>query len=123
MKMKKQVMLTVVVAFQLTGAYAADIEAGKVVFKRCASCHAVGPSARGTFGPQLNGIFGRPAGSTTDFKYSAAMKNSRIVWSEKTLAAFLEGPSDVVPGTTMRFWGISDQKKIADLLAYLRTFK
>jgi cytochrome c len=121
--MKKQVVLTVVVAFQLTGAYAADIEAGKVAFKRCASCHAVGPSARGNFGPQLNGIFGRPAGSTTDFKYSAAMKNSRIVWSEKTLAAFLEGPSDVVPGTTMRFWGISDPKKIADLLAYLRTFK
>lgn len=75
------------------------------------------------FGPQLNGIVGRRAASTTDFKYSAAMKNSGIVWSEKSLTAFLHGPGDVVPGTSMRFWGIGDEQKIANLLAYLRTFK
>jgi cytochrome c len=51
------------------------------------------------------------------------MKNSGIVWTEKNLTAFLKGPSDVVPGTKMRFWGISDEKQIANLLAYLRTFQ
>ena len=56
-----------------------------------------------------------------DYKYSAAMKNLGIVWSEKTLTAFIKSPSDVVPGTKMRFYGISDEKKIANLLAYLRT--
>jgi cytochrome c len=83
----------------------------------------VGPSAHGGFGPQLNGVIGRPAASTRDFKYSTAMAKSRIVWTEKNLAAFLRSPSDVVPGTKMRFWGISDEQQIADLLAYLRTFK
>jgi cytochrome c len=122
--MKKQVLMTAVLAFQLTGAYAADIEAGKSTFAHmCASCHAVGPSARGYFAPQLNGIVGRRAASTKDFKYSAAMKKSGIVWSEKNLATFLNGPSELVPGTSMRFWGTGDEKKIANLLAYLRTFK
>jgi cytochrome c len=122
--MKKQVLLIAVLAFQLTAACAADIDAGRSTFEhRCASCHAVGPSARGGFAPQLNGIVGRRAASTGDFKYSAAMKNSGIVWSEKNLAAFVNGPGDVVPGTSMRFWGISDEKQVANLVAYLRTFK
>jgi cytochrome c len=102
---------------------AADLAAGKAAFAKCASCHEVGPSARGGFGPQLNGVVGRPAAATRDFKYSTAMAQSRIVWTEKNLAAFLRSPGDVVPGTKMRFWGISDEQQIADLLAYLRTFK
>lgn len=122
--MKKQCILSAVLALQLHGSYAADIQAGKETFSsKCASCHAVGPSARGYFAPQLNGIVGRRAGSTNDFKYSAAMKKSGIVWSEKNLVAFLDDPGEVVPGTSMRFWGISDEKQIADLLAYLRTLR
>ena len=122
--MKTRYLLTALLGFQLTGAYAADMDAGRATFAaRCASCHAVGPSARGAFAPQLNGIVGRRAASTTDFKYSAAMKKSGIVWSEKNLAAFMRGPSDVVPGTSMRFWGISNEQQIANLLAHLRTLK
>ena len=102
---------------------AGDVEAGKAAFAKCASCHSVGPSARGGFGPQLNAIFGRRAAATADYTYSAAMKNSGIVWSDKTLAAFLAAPSDVVPGTKMRFWGIGNDRQIANLLAYLRTFQ
>ncbi|MBA5607244.1 cytochrome c family protein [Duganella sp. FT3S] len=100
---------------------AGDAAAGKAAFRKCASCHQLGPSARGGFGPQLNGVIGRRAASTTDYQYSDAMRRSGIVWNEQTLAAFLRGPSDVVPGTRMRFWGISDAQQIADLLAYLRT--
>lgn len=116
--------MTAVLALELSSTYAADIQAGQATFTaKCASCHAVGPSARGYFAPHLNGIVGRPAASTRDFKYSAAMKKSGIVWTEKNLIAFLDDPSDVVPGTSMRFWGISDQKQVANLLAYLRTFR
>ncbi|AIY40538.1 Cytochrome c2 [Collimonas arenae] len=71
----------------------------------------------------MNGIFGRPAAATKDYNYSTAMKNSGIVWSDKNLAAFIRSPNDVVPGTKMRFWGIGDEKQIADLLAYLHTFQ
>ena len=100
-----------------------DAAAGKRAFMRCASCHQVGPSARGAFGPQLNGIVGRKAGSTTDFSYSPAMKQSGIVWTEQKLAAFLKSPKQVVPDNQMRFWGIGDEQQIANLLAYLRTVR
>ncbi|MGK5035559.1 c-type cytochrome [Janthinobacterium sp. LB3P118] len=98
-----------------------NAEAGKVAFRKCASCHQVGPSARGGFGPRLTGVIGRKAGSTADYKYSAAMKNANIVWTEQNLAGFLKAPSDFIPGNNMRFWGIGNAQQVADLLAYLRT--
>lgn len=98
-----------------------NAEAGMAAFRKCASCHQVGPSARGGFGPKLSGIIGRKAGSTTDYRYSAAMKNANIVWTEQNLASFLKAPSDFIPGNNMRFWGIGNAQQVADLLAYLRT--
>ena len=101
---------------------AADLANGQRLFaSRCASCHAVGPSARASFGPHLNAVFGRRAGSTADFHYSGAMAKSNIVWNDRTLTAFLDSPDDVVPGTKMRFWGMSNRKQVGDLLAYLRS--
>ena len=107
-------------------AAAGDPAAGKALFNSlgCASCHAIGPGARAGFGPQLNGVIGRVAGSTVDYqsRYSAAMKKSGIVWSEQTLTKFINSPNDLVPGTNMRFWGLSNETKLANLLAYLKTF-
>lgn len=117
-------LLLVPLAFAQAAAPAAlkgDAEAGKAAFRKCASCHQVGPSARGGFGPKLTGVIGRKAGSTTDYKYSAAMKNANIVWTEQNLASFLQAPSDFIPGNNMRFWGIGNAQQVADLLAYLRT--
>lgn len=51
------------------------------------------------------------------------MKTSAVVWDEASLRAFVQSPAKVVPGTKMRFWGISNTKQIDDLLAYLRTFQ
>ena len=98
-----------------------NVAAGKAAFYKCASCHQVGPSARGGFGPKLTGVIGRKAGTTTDYRYSPAMKNANIVWTEQNLAAFLKAPSDFIPGNNMRFWGIGNAQQVADLLAYLRT--
>lgn len=100
-----------------------DAATGERVFKQCASCHQVGLNARGGFGPQLNGLFGRRAGATPDFAYSDAMQASGIVWDERTLSAFLHDPDKLVPGTKMRFWGIRDENEIKALQAYLRTFQ
>jgi cytochrome c len=100
-----------------------DAATGERVFRQCASCHQVGVNAHGGFGPQLNGVFGRRAGSTPDFAYSDAMKASGIVWDERSLAAFVRDPGKLVPGTKMRFWGIGDENQIAALLAYLRSFQ
>ena len=58
-----------------------DLAAGKAKFQQCASCHAVGPGASGGYAPQLNGIVGRAAGSTSDFAYSAVLKHARFHWT------------------------------------------
>ncbi|TBV06989.1 c-type cytochrome [Phytopseudomonas dryadis] len=99
----------------------ADVAAGEALFKRsCGNCHRVGPGARAAFGPQLNGIFGRTAGATVDYRYSAAMQASGVVWTRETLSAFIKDADEVVPGNKMRFWGIGDQQKIDGLLLYLQ---
>ena len=126
-QISRQVGIALALACQLPLACAAgDVVAGRALFLSltCASCHAVGPGARAGFGPQLNGIFGRAAGSTIDYKerYSEAMKKSGIVWAEQNLTKFINSPSRVVPGTNMRFWGVGDEMKVANLLAYLRSF-
>ena len=102
---------------------AGDVTAGKAAFAACASCHQVGSAARHGFGPQLNGIIGRRAGTGPGFNYSPAMRKSEVVWSEKALAAYIRRPDNVVPGTNMRFngWAYGEQK-LVDLFAYLRTF-
>ncbi|MTV37274.1 c-type cytochrome [Duganella radicis] len=118
--MKNCVLILLLLAGQAVAA--GDPKNGAFLFRRCASCHAVGPYASAGYGPQLNGIVGRKAASTKDYKYSEAMKKSGLTWDEKTLAAYLRAPHDVVPGTSMRFWGIKDEQQVADLLSYLKTF-
>ena len=127
--MKKAALFTFAVllnggVFSMPANAAGDAEAGATLFKRiCGGCHQVGESARGGFGPQLNGIVGRLSGSAADYQYSAAMKSAGIVWTRETLTAYLEDPKAVVPGTRMIFWGLSDPAKIENLLAYLQTFQ
>ncbi|MCK6190737.1 cytochrome c family protein [Pseudomonas sp. EYE_354] len=116
-------ILALIVNTQATFA-AGDAEAGGKLFtKTCGGCHSVGEGARGGFGPQLNRIIGRPAGTTSDYQYSDAMKNSGVVWTRDKLAAYIEAPKKVVSGTRMIFWGISDREKIDNILAYLETFQ
>ncbi|WP_448089840.1 c-type cytochrome [Pseudomonas azerbaijanoccidentalis] len=127
--MNKAAVMTLVLSLgaSLLGApanAAGDAEAGGKLFKRvCGGCHQVGEGARPFFGPQLNNVIGRVAGSTSDYQYSDAMKSSGVVWTREKLAAYIEDPKSVVSGTRMIFWGISDQEKIDDLLAYLQTFQ
>ena len=113
---------TTAAAPQASGPAAGDPAAGATAFRMCASCHQVGPSARSVFGPQLNGVIGRRAGALADYAYSPAMRKSGIVWNEQALTRFLRDPDDAVPGTKMRLWGIGDERKIANLLAYLRQY-
>ena len=121
----KYVLLTLALTVIAAPALAAGDaeEGGKLFTKTCGGCHSIGEGARGGFGPELNGIIGRPAGTTTDYQYSDAMKNSGVVWTREKLAAYIENPKSVVSGTRMIFWGISDQEKIENILAYLATFQ
>lgn len=111
------------VLFSSTARAARDPAAGEKIFPRlCGGCHQVGPDARPGFGPQLNGIIGRAAGTSANYVYSDAMKNSGVTWDRATLTAYLKDPKGVVPGTRMIFWGLSDEEKIDNLLAYLQQY-
>lgn len=99
-----------------------DAVAGAAVFKKCLACHKVGPEARNGVGPALNGIVGRPAGMSSDYRYSPAMRGSGLVWDKATLATYLRAPRNLVPGTKMAFAGLPKDRDIADVIAYLGTF-
>jgi len=91
----------------------------KLFLKHCANCHSFGCNQ---IAPKLEGVFGRRAGSVTDYKnYSPAMKASEIVWSEETIDAFIYDPNEVVPGTPMAaVVFIGKEKDRRDIISYLR---
>ena len=123
MKYPALLILSLCAALLSHGAIAAgDAEAGGRLFtKTCGGCHSIGENARNGFGPQLNGVIGRLAGTSEGYQYSDAMKNSGVVWTRENLAAYIEAPKKVVSGTRMMLWGISDQEKIDNLLAYIES--
>jgi hypothetical protein len=53
------------------------------------------------------------------YKSSDAMKESGIVWTDETVAAYVTDPKGFVPGNKMAFAGLKEDDEIQDLLAYL----
>lgn len=94
-----------------------EVVRGEQVYARCLACHAL---AYDRVGPRHCGLLGRRAGSVPGFAYSPAMKNSGLVWDEKTLNRFLAKPLAVVPGTAMTYDGVPDAHDRSDLIAYLK---
>lgn len=119
----KTALVLGIAAIAASTAQAADPAKGKSVFQRCAICHRVEKNGGNGLGPNLFGIVGRKAGTVADFSYSAAMKNSGIVWSTDKLTAYIEHPAAVVPGNKMAFAGVTDAGQRADVVAYLATLK
>jgi len=103
-------------------AAAADIEAGKATFKKCALCHT-NEAGKNKVGPSLFGIVGRKSASLDSYNYSDAMKNFKHTWDPQTLDIYLTDPHAEVPGTKMIFPGIKDKTERANLIAYLETLK
>jgi len=97
----------------------ADIESGKKVFNKCTSCHSI-KQEKNKLGPHLVKIFGRKAGSIENFKYSSALKDSGIIWSEETLKGYLANPRKYIPGTKMSFAGIKNTDQLNHLIEYLK---
>lgn len=103
-------------------AHAQDAAAGEKIYAQCRACHQVGETARNMVGPALNGVIGHKAGAREGYSYSAAMKDSGLTWNEATFAEYIQNPRAKVPGTKMIYAGLKDEKRIADLLAYLKQF-
>jgi cytochrome c len=103
-----------------TAAHSAPNPKGKLIFIRCASCHAIGPGGGARIGPNLQGVVGRKAGSLPGATYSAAMKQQNFIWTEAMLDRWLTQPSAVVPGTAMAFAGLPKAEDRAAVIAYLK---
>lgn len=102
------------------GALAAgDAKQGQRVFNKCKACHSVVEGQR-RIGPTLYGMFGRKAGTLPGFVFSSAMKDSGVVWDEKTLDDYLAKPREFMPGTRMAFPGLPRKDERDDLIAYLK---
>lgn len=107
----------------LSGAQAADPEAGQKLFKRsCGTCHAVEPG-KNRVGPSLHAVYGRQSASVEGFKYSKAMQATGWTWDQEHLNPYLENPKKMVPGTKMIFVGLKKEDDRANLIAYLETLK
>ena len=99
----------------------AERASGQRLFNNhCASCHA---SKKQVFGPSLNGVVGRAAGSVAGFPYSDALKKSGIIWTEDNLLKWLAGPAAMVPNALMPHVTLGDPAERVYVVEYLKTLK
>jgi cytochrome c len=123
--MRHVLLLTLLmsVAIGQAPAKAADAANGAIVFKKCALCHVIEAGKKPGLGPNLSGVVGRKAATTTDFTYSTAMKASGLTWTPDKLDAYITKPSALVKGTKMVYSGLQNPKDRADLIAFLKSKK
>lgn len=96
------------------------LKRGQLLSLRCTSCHEYAVGRPHKVGPNLNGIFGRKAGSAAGYNYSAAMGASTRFWTDATVDQWLEKPTAVIPGTKMAFVGLPKAEDRLALTAWLR---
>ena len=115
-----------------------NAEEGESVFRKCQSCHRVGPDAKNNTGPVLNGVIGRQAGTVADFNYSDLNKSAGangLVWTEELIVQYLADPApflkkfltdkgkpDLATGTTRMVFKLPDEQDRKDVVAYLKKF-
>jgi cytochrome c len=105
---------------QTTPAPADSAIKGKALYDaRCSACHSVDAHR---VGPMHLGVVGRKAGSAVGYKYSEALRKSKIVWNQDTLVAWLTNPEALIPGQRMGY-AMDNAQDREDVVAYLATLK
>lgn len=121
--MLKRLMISALTLAASSGlALAGDVAAGQTSFKKCAPCHDIGENAKNKVGPPMNGLDGRKSGTIEGYNYSAANKDSGIVWNEATFKEYIKDPKAKIPGTKMVFPGIKTEKEAEDLWSFLQQY-
>ena len=119
----------------VTGAFAlddGDAANGEKIFKKCISCHMVGPEAANKVGPVLNDLIGRTAGTFEGYKYGksiVAAGEAGLVWTDDEIFEYLANPKkylrakleDKKAKSKMSF-RLKKEGDRKDVIAYLKTF-
>lgn len=97
-----------------------DAPRGQQLYEsRCSGCHSIDDNR---VGPAHRGVLGRKAGLAPGSAYSAAVKSSKIVWTERTLNRWLTSPPSLLRGQKMGY-SVGKLQDRLDLIAYLKTLQ
>jgi cytochrome c len=88
----------------------------------CVACHSFNEGGKAGIGPNLYGVLGEPIGVKEGYTFSAALKaKGPGPWTYDQLNEWLKKPAAFAPGTKMTYAGLTDEKKRADVIMYLRS--
>jgi cytochrome c len=111
-------LLLALVVFPKISRAGQEADPGKQLFeKRCTGCHALD---RNKEGPNLTGVYGRPAGTAPNFKYSPALKAAHFVWDEQKLEKWLTDTDSLVEDNNMDFH-VPKAEERAAIIRYLKS--
>lgn len=99
-----------------------DPQLGERAYQKCYSCHSLEPGKSDLTGPTLHKVVGRPVAAQPGFDYSPALRRFAAReprWSVELIDRYVADPEALVPGTSMSFHGISDEREREALIAYL----
>ncbi|MEE2567472.1 c-type cytochrome [Hyphobacterium marinum] len=93
-----------------------DLTRGERLYRqRCAACHALDANRAG---PSHRGVVGREAGTVSGYRYTAALRDSGLIWTPEALDEWLANPPAMVPGTSMGV-RIPNAQARADIITWL----
>lgn len=86
----------------------------------CSGCHRIHDGYAHRLGPDLYRLLDHGvAGADNYDAYSPALKQLGGEWNKQRLDEFLRDPQAVVPGTSMAFPGIADDRQRAEIVDYV----
>lgn len=86
----------------------------------CSACHRIADGFSHRMGPDLRGLLDRNVASADNYTvYTPALKQLGGEWNKQRLNDFLRDPQGMVPGTSMAFPGIDDDRQRAELVDYV----
>ena len=131
-------MLSAVPAMAQEGS-GGDAAAGEAVYRKCMTCHRIGPGATTLVGPEHNGLIGRRTGQVPGFAYSPLNKaagEAGLTWSEANIFEYLadpnaflkkfltdKGKADQAVGVTKMAFKLPSEKERKDVIAYIKKFQ
>jgi cytochrome c2 len=84
----------------------------------CLQCHSLDPHVN-TGAPSLARVFGAPLAATAFDGYSEGLRRAAGSWTRERLAAWIDDPAAMFPGTSMPDPGIDDPAEIEALVDFL----